>query len=112
MSFPNILPPRTILTFLLLFCLTHLPYTHAHAQNDNNAGDGGGATGVQPGSLGSGPSGSDDAAAAGTDTGSANLSRGAIVAIAVVCSLVVVLGCKSFHSVFPPFKANQLKSSN
>ncbi|EXJ93008.1 hypothetical protein A1O3_01564 [Capronia epimyces CBS 606.96] len=62
----------------------------ASAQSD----DGGAAGGVEPGDIGSGsdPQDSADAGAAGPDTGSVNLSRGATVAIAVVVSIVVVLG--------------------
>lgn len=60
--------------------------------------DGGAASGVKPGDIGGGSDdaqGSTDEGAAGPDTGAVNLSRGATVAIAVVVSIVVVLGSKS-----------------
>ncbi|KIW26077.1 uncharacterized protein PV07_09205 [Cladophialophora immunda] len=73
----------------LLLCLDLLEYSRVLAQS----GDGGGAQGVEPGDIGSSPgSSSEDAGAAGPDTGSVNLSRGATIAIALVVSLVVVLG--------------------
>ena len=56
--------------------------------------DPGAASGVQPGDIGAGPAGSTTAAGDGADTGSVNLSMGATVAIAVVVSVVVVLGSK------------------
>jgi hypothetical protein len=76
----------------LLQCLAFLVYleyfgpSRVLAQN----GDGGGADGVEPGDLG-GPS-SPDAGAAGQNTGSVNLSKGATIAISVVVSVVVLLG--------------------
>ena len=61
------------------------------------SGDGGGASGVEPGDIGGGApgAGSENAGAQGSDTGSVKLSVGATVAIAVVVSLVVLLGGKS-----------------
>ncbi|KIW63253.1 hypothetical protein PV04_10115 [Phialophora macrospora] len=73
----------------LLLCLDLLGSSQVLAQS----GDGGGAQGVEPGDIGSGPgTSSENAGAAGPDTGSVNLSRGATIAIAVVVSVVVVLG--------------------
>ena len=71
----------------ILLCLDFFGTSQVLAQS----GDGGGAQGVEPGDIGSGPS-STDAGAAGPDTGSVNLSRGATIAIAVVVSVVVILG--------------------
>ena len=56
------------------------------------AGDGGAASGVQPGDIGSD---TPSAGAAGADVGVMDLSRGATIAIAVVVSVVVILGGKS-----------------
>jgi hypothetical protein len=76
----------------LLLCLDLLGSSQVLAQS----GDGGGAQGVEPGDIGSGPGTSaEDAGAAGPDTGSVNLSRGATIAIAVVVSVVVILGGRS-----------------
>ncbi|KAH0829457.1 hypothetical protein FOPE_10686 [Fonsecaea pedrosoi] len=82
--------PRPLLhVHALLICLDLLENSRVLAQS----GDGGGAQGVEPGDIGSGPGTStEDAGAAGPDTGSVNLSRGATIAIAVVVSIVVVLG--------------------
>ena len=74
----------------LLLSLIYLNLSGVSAQD----GDGGAAQGVQPGTLGSDSSGSENAAAEGPDTGSANLSHGAVIAIAVVVSVTVVLGSK------------------
>ncbi|KAK4945718.1 hypothetical protein LTR10_015066 [Elasticomyces elasticus] len=54
-------------------------------------GDGGGASGVQPGDIGSSSQGSENAGAYGGNSESVNLSQGATIAIAVVVSVVVVL---------------------
>lgn len=82
---------RPLIQYLALcLSLSHLHFSRALAQS----GDGGAAEGVQPGSLGADSSDSESAASAGPDTGSANLSHGAVIAIAVVVSLVVVLGSK------------------
>ncbi|KAK5443510.1 hypothetical protein LTS15_010655 [Exophiala xenobiotica] len=58
------------------------------------SGDGGGASGVEPGDIGGGApgTGSQNVGAQGSDTGSVKLSVGATVAIAVVVSVVVLLG--------------------
>ncbi|EXJ90871.1 hypothetical protein A1O1_03976 [Capronia coronata CBS 617.96] len=73
-----------------LFLCLNLYAGSTFAQSD----DGGAATGVEPGDIGSDPDSqsSTDAGAAGPDTGAVNLSRGATIAIAVVVSVVVVLG--------------------
>ncbi|KIW14449.1 hypothetical protein PV08_07233 [Exophiala spinifera] len=57
-------------------------------------GDGGAASGVEPGDVGGGSpgTGTGNAGAQGSDTGSVKLSTGATVAIALVVSLVVILG--------------------
>ncbi|KAL2421552.1 hypothetical protein ABEF95_005256 [Exophiala dermatitidis] len=92
------------LNLVALFVILDLYTPLAYAQSSNSTGtgtdDGGAASGVGPGDIGSG-SGSDsqsstDAGAAGPDTGAVNLSRGATVAIAVVVSIVVVLGILYF----------------
>lgn len=84
-------PARPLSQYLaLVLSLSYLQFSGVLAQS----GDGGAAEGVQPGSLGSDSSDSESAASAGPDTGSANLSHGAVIAIAVVVSLVVVLGSK------------------
>jgi hypothetical protein len=70
----------------LLFCI-EISFVAAQS------GDGGGAGGVEPGDLGAGPSGP-DAGAEGSDSGSVNLSKGATIAIALVVSVVVVIGGK------------------
>jgi hypothetical protein len=80
--------------FALSLCLSYLQSCGVLAQS----GDGGAADGVQPGSLGSDSENSESAAAAGPDTGSANLSHGAVIAIAVVVSVTVVLGSE-YHSL-------------
>jgi len=72
----------------LCLCLSYLQSFGVLAQS----GDGGGTEGLQPGSLGADSSNSETAASAGPDTGSANLSHGAVIAIAVVVSVTVVLG--------------------
>ncbi|KIX04012.1 uncharacterized protein Z518_07565 [Rhinocladiella mackenziei CBS 650.93] len=72
----------------LLLCLNFLESLQVLAQT----GDGGGAEGVEPGDIGSDPGYSENAGASGADTGSVNLSHGATIAIAVVVSIVVVLG--------------------
>lgn len=89
-------PPARLLTryFSLCLCLSYLQSWGVLAQS----GDGGAADGVQPGSLGSDSENSESAASAGPDTGSANLSHGAVIAIAVVVSLTVVLGSE-YHSL-------------
>lgn len=74
-----------------LIYLSYLQTARALAQN----GDGGAAQGVQPGDIGSTPTSAGNAGAEGPDTGAVNLSRGATIAIAVVVSLVVVVGSKS-----------------
>jgi len=71
----------------LFLCLDLFRSSQVLAQS----GDGGGAQGVEPGDIGAGPS-STDAGAEGPDVGSVNLSKGATIAIAVVVSVVVVLG--------------------
>ncbi|KIW94824.1 uncharacterized protein Z519_04802 [Cladophialophora bantiana CBS 173.52] len=87
MTSPLARPSRHVLALLL--CLDFLEYSRALAQS----GDGGGAQGVEPGDIGSSPgSSTEDAGAAGPDTGSVNLSRGATIAIALVVSIIVVLG--------------------
>ena len=82
----------------LLLCLDFFSSSQVLAQED-----GGAAQGVEPGDIGFGPgTSSTDAGAEGPDTGSVNLSKGATIAIAVVVSIVVVLGGKSsaaFRSV-------------
>ncbi|OAP55967.1 hypothetical protein AYL99_10119 [Fonsecaea erecta] len=86
---PSILTRPLLHGLTLLLCLDLLAYSRAVAQS----GDGGGAQGVEPGDIGSSPGTStEDAGAAGPDTGSVNLSKGATIAIALVVSLVVVLG--------------------
>ncbi|KAJ4507330.1 hypothetical protein HRR78_004103 [Exophiala dermatitidis] len=96
--------PVTSLNLFALFLILDLYTPLASAQSSNSTGtgtdDGGAASGVGPGDIGSG-SGSDsqsstNAGAAGPDTGAVNLSRGATVAIAVVVSIVVVLGILYF----------------
>ncbi|KAJ9634753.1 uncharacterized protein PV06_07053 [Exophiala oligosperma] len=79
---------RWLVTILLL--LSTSSKGGVWAQN----GDGGGASGVEPGDIGGGSpgTGSENAGAQGSDTGSVKLSVGATVAIAVVVSLVVILG--------------------
>lgn len=72
----------------LLLCLNFLKSSQVLAQT----GDGGAALGVEPGDIGSDPTNSGTAGGDGADTGSVNLSRGATVAIAVVVSVVVILG--------------------
>lgn len=72
----------------LCLCLSYLQNLGVLAQS----GDGGGTEGLQPGSLGSDSTNSESAASAGPDTASANLSHGAVIAIAVVVSVTVVLG--------------------
>jgi hypothetical protein len=84
------LPQRLLQTLALLLCLEFLGSSAVLAQS----GDGGGASGVEPGDLGSGPSVT--AGAEGPDTGSVNLSKGATIAIAVVCSVVVLFVGMSF----------------
>ena len=79
---------RQCLAFLLF--LDFLGTSGVLAQS----GDGGGAQGVEPGGIGAGPGTSTAAGSAGPDTGSVNLSKGATIAIAVVVSLVVVLGSR------------------
>lgn len=75
----------------MLLCLNILRSSPVWAQT----GDGGAASGVQPGDIGAGSQGSENAGAQGSDSGSVNLSQGATIAIAVVVSVVVVLGSKS-----------------
>lgn len=82
--------PRRTWCLALLLCLSYLESALVLAQS----GDGGAAGGVQPGSLGADSGDQTSAAASGPDTGSANLSHGAVIAIAVVVSLTVVLGSK------------------
>ncbi|OCT54173.1 hypothetical protein CLCR_00321 [Cladophialophora carrionii] len=78
----------------LVQCLALLLYIDllGSSQVLAQSGDGGGAQGVEPGDIGAGPGISENAGAAGPDTGSVNLSRGATIAIAVVVSVVVILG--------------------
>ncbi|KAI1608763.1 hypothetical protein EDD37DRAFT_387453 [Exophiala viscosa] len=71
----------------LLLCLEYSARSRVMAQN----GDGGAASGVQPGDIGAGSQGSENAGASGGNAESVNLSQGATIAIAVVVSVVVVL---------------------
>lgn len=76
--------PASIIFGLLLHTLC------AHAQS----GDGGSADGYQNSDLGAAGTGAD-----GDSSSSANLSRGAIIAISVMVALVVVGGGKFCSSV-------------
>lgn len=58
------------------------------------SGDGGSADGYQNSDLGAAGTGAD-----GSSSSSANLSKGAIIAIAVVVALTVVAGGEFYHSV-------------
>ena len=71
----------------LLLCLDNIAQSRVMAQN----GDGGAASGVQPGDIGAGSQGSENAGASGGNSESVNLTQGATIAIAVVVSVVVVL---------------------
>lgn len=77
-------------TTVLLAILLH--FSRAYAQN----GDGGGADGFSNSNLGAAGTGAD-----GSANSSANLSKGAIVAIAVVVAVVVIGGGKLDHLVSP-----------
>ncbi len=81
----NVVAQRCLALVLLLG-------SSATVQVRAQSGDGGGAEGVEPGDIGSDPSDSGAAGGEGADVGSVNLSRGATIAIAVVVSVVVVLG--------------------
>ena len=79
---------------LLPFALLSLALNHAFATPLPQNGDGGGTGNLPDGGLGYDPSAEGDAnpGAAGTDTGGVRLSKGAIIAIAVVAGLVIIAG--------------------
>ena len=95
MSTRNQLIPSAFLTLLL-----HLVSASPLPQN----GDGGGSTGLPDGGLGYDPSAEGDTqpGSSGKDTGGVRLSKGAIIAIAIVAGIVVILGSKFSHIPFVP----------
>lgn len=79
------------------FAILSLAINHAFASPLPQNGDGGGSSATPDGGLGYDPSASGDAnpGSAGTDTGGVGLSKGAIIAIAVVAGLVSIFGGSS-----------------
>ncbi|ETN39411.1 uncharacterized protein HMPREF1541_05634 [Cyphellophora europaea CBS 101466] len=80
----------SLLPLTLIALLTQYASSSPLPQN----GDGGGSGALPDGGLGYDPSGQGDAVpgAAGADTGGVRLSKGAIIAIAVVAGLFVIAG--------------------
>lgn len=92
---------------LLPIALLTLTFNHAFATPIPQNGDGGGSGSLPDGGLGYDPASAGDTVpgADGTDTGGVQLSKGAIIAIAVVAGLVVITGSSCSLeplSSFPP----------
>ena len=82
---------------LLPYALLTLLFTHAFASPLPQNGDGGGSGALPDGGLGYNPNTAGDASpgSEGTDTGGVGLSKGAIIAIAVVATVVIIIGGSS-----------------
>lgn len=79
---------------LLPYTLLALIFSHAFASPLPQDGDGGGSGALPDGGLGYNPNTAGDASpgSEGTDTGGVGLSKGAIIAIAVVAGVVITIG--------------------